>query len=390
MVGHSGAVGAAALQAGGSWFPSVSAAGSLSPDRHGGNAAAVARRLGCRPGQLLDASASLVPLAPPAGLRRALRQAAWRPYPDRDYSDLRAAIAAVHGLDPAWVLPGNGAAELFTWVARDAAALGPSALPSPGFADYGRALACWDGASVAAPLPLDWTDAGPSPWPLAAVRAPVLWITNPHNPTGQLWSRASLAPLLARHALVIVDEAFLPLVPGGEAQSLLPLLADHPNLVVIRSLTKLFAIAGLRLGYALGDPARLARWSRWRDPWPVNGIAAAAGVQLLGDHRAYGRWCARVQAWVAGEGAWLQRRLAALPPVQPLPSAANYLLLHATGAAASLEPLRLALEQRHRILLRDCRSFAGLGEAWLRIGLQSRSANRRIVRAIARELSRDC
>ena len=390
MVGHSGAIGAAALQAGGSWFPSVSAAGSLSPDRHGGNAAAVARRLGCRPGQLLDASASLVPLAPPAALRRALRQAAWRPYPDRDYSELRAAIAAVHGLDPAWVLPGNGAAELFTWVARDAAALGPSALPSPGFADYGRALACWDGASVAAPLPLDWTDAGPSPWPLPPTTAPVLWITNPHNPTGQLWSRASLEPLLARHALVIVDEAFLPLVPGGEAQSLLPLLADHPNLVVIRSLTKLFAIAGLRLGYALGDPARLARWSRWRDPWPVNGIAAAAGVQLLGDHRAYGRWCARVQAWVAGEGAWLQRRLAALPPVQPLPSAANYLLLHATGAAASLEPLRLALEQRHRILLRDCRSFAGLGEAWLRIGLQSRSANRRIVRAIARELSRDC
>jgi histidinol-phosphate/aromatic aminotransferase/cobyric acid decarboxylase-like protein len=243
---------------------------------------------------------------------------------------------------------------------------------------------------VVAPLPLDWAEAGPSPWPLAAAREPVLWITNPHNPTGQLWSRASLEPLLARHALVIVDEAFLPLVPGGEAQSLLPLLADHPNLVVIRSLTKLFAIAGLRLGYALGDPARLARWSRWRDPWPVNGIAAAAGVQLLGDHRAYGRWCARVQAWVAGEGAWLQRRLAALPPVQPLPSAANYLLLHATGAAASLEPLRLALEQRHRILLRDCRSFAGLGEAWLRIGLQSRSANRRIVRAIARELSRDC
>ena len=387
MVGHSGAAGAAALQAGGSWFPPVSATGSPSPDRHGGNAAAVARRLGCQPGQLLDASASLVPLAPPAALRRALRPAAWRPYPDRDYRDLRAAIAAVHGLDPAWVLPGNGAAELFTWAARDAAALGPSALPSPGFADYGRALACWDGAAVVAPLPLDWAEAGPSPWPLAAAREPVLWITNPHNPTGQLWSRASLEPLLARHALVIVDEAFLPLVPGGEAQSLLPLLADHPNLVVIRSLTKLFAIAGLRLGYALGDPVRLARWSRWRDPWPVNGIAAAAGVQLLADHRAYGRWCARVQAWVAAEGPWLQRRLAALPGLRPLPSAANYLLLRSMGAAASLEPLRLALEQRHRILLRDCRSFAGLGEAWLRIGLQGRAGNRRIVAAIARELN---
>jgi histidinol-phosphate/aromatic aminotransferase/cobyric acid decarboxylase-like protein len=119
----------------------------------------------------------------------------------------------------------------------------------------------------------------------------------------------------------------------------------------------------------------------------VNGIAAAAGVQLLADHRAYGRWCARVQAWVAAEGPWLQRRLAALPGLRPLPSAANYLLLRSMGAAASLEPLRLALEQRHRILLRDCRSFAGLGEAWLRIGLQGRAGNRRIVAAIARELN---
>jgi histidinol-phosphate/aromatic aminotransferase/cobyric acid decarboxylase-like protein len=94
----------------------------------------------------------------------------------------------------------------------------------------------------------------------------------------------------------------------------------------------------------------------------------------------------------------LQRRLAALPGLQPLPSAANYLLLRSTGAGAaesggaapgaSLQPLRLALEQRHHILLRDCRSFAGLGEAWLRIGLQNRAGNRRIVSALARELSR--
>ena len=119
----------------------------------------------------------------------------------------------------------------------------------------------------------------------------MLWITNPQNPTGQLWSRQSLEPLLDQHPLVIVDEAFLPLVPGGERQSLVPLLAAHPNLVVIRSLTKLFAIAGLRLGYALGQPQRLARWSGWRDPWPVNALAAAAGEALLTDRSAYGRWC---------------------------------------------------------------------------------------------------
>jgi len=105
---------------------------------------------------------------------------------------------------------------------------------------------------------------------------------------------------------------------------------------------------------------------------------------LLGDPVAYGRWCRRVQRWTAREGAWLQAALAQLPGITPLPSAANFLLLH---GEASLVPLRERLERRHRILLRDCRSFEGLGERWLRIGYQSRSGNRRLLRALQQELA---
>jgi histidinol-phosphate/aromatic aminotransferase/cobyric acid decarboxylase-like protein len=413
-------------------------AGPPAADPHGGNRIAIARRLGCRPEQLLEASASLVPFGPPASLGRALRRAVGgappgplsalaplvsglavlglpgahsepssllRDYPDRDYGALRQVIAAHHRLDPAAVLPGNGAAELFTWAARDAAAAGGSLLPTPGFADYRRALACWGGLWRPLPLPMHWDGAFPQPFPPSASNrdeacreaaafgtspdepAGTLWITNPHNPTGQLWSRSSLEPLLERFALVIADEAFLPLVPGGEAQSLVPLLADHPNLVVIRSLTKLFAIAGLRLGYALADPVRLARWARWRDPWPVNGLAALAGQVLLGDGPALERWLARVQGWVAAEGPWLADQLAAVGGLVPLPSATNYLLVRGelAGQPLALEPLRLALLERHRILVRDCRSFEGLGEGWLRIALLDRGGNRRLLRALRRE-----
>jgi len=185
--------------------------------------------------------------------------------------------------------------------------------------------------------------------------------------------------------LVICDEAFLPLVPDGEQQSLIPLVAKHPNLVVIRSLTKLYGIAGLRLGYAVARPERLQRWAEWRDPWPVNGIALAVGERLLASPRRYHRWCKRVQRWTAKEGAWMEQQLAMLPGITPMPSAANYLLIR---SKQSLVPLREALEQRHRILLRDCRSFEGLGENWLRIGLQSPRNNRRIVRAMRQELQR--
>ena len=353
---------------------------------HGGNLSQEARRLGMQPSQLLDASASLVPFRPPRALRRALAAAiqgpSLRDYPDRSQADLRSAIASWHGLDPELVLAGNGAAELFTWAARDATEAGRNALPQPGFADYSRALACWGGVMEQQPLPLAWGDGWPQPFPLAS-RKPttdVVWITNPHNPTGQLWSRASLEPLLAQYALVICDEAFLPLVLGGEDQSLLPVVADHPNLVVIRSLTKLFAIAGLRLGYAVAAPDRLLRWQRWRDPWPVNGLAIAAGVAVMNDSLGLQRWQQRVQRWVQKEGTWFRGQLEAIPGVQAYPSAANYLLIQ--GEQSLLE-LREQLAQQG-VLLRDCRSFQGLGERWLRIGLQDRRGNQRLLRALQR------
>ena len=355
---------------------------------HGGNRLAVARRLGCRPDQLLEASASLVPFGPPASVRRSLRRAlagaAIRDYPDREHQALRQAIAQRHGLEPAMVLPGNGAAELFTWAGRDAAQAGVSLLPVPGFADYQRALACWQGAWRPLALPLRWSGPFPQPFAAPTEAAAVLWITNPHNPTGQLWSRESLVPLLERFALVIVDEAFLPLVPGGEAQSLLPWVGRCPGLVVIRSLTKLAAIPGLRLGYALADPERLARWAAWRDPWPVNGLAAAAGVALMADRA----WDQRVQGWLAREGPWLAGELAQLPGLVPMASAANFLLVRGerAGQPCSLNGLRLALEQRHRILVRDCRSFTGLGESWLRLAVLDRRGNRHLLGALAQEL----
>ena len=348
---------------------------------HGGEVQQAAQRAGLRPQAFLDASASLAPWSP-RWLRVA--SAAWRDYPDRSQALLRQHLAVLHGTEPSLVLPGNGAAELFTWAARDATLQGLSVLPAPGFADYGRALRCWSGASRQQQLPLTWNEAFPQPFPEPGVGS-VLWICNPHNPTGQLWSRDALEPLLTSYALVICDEAFLPLVSNGEQQSLIPLVAEHSNLVVIRSLTKLYGIAGLRLGYAVAQPQRLQRWDQWRDPWPVNGIALAVGERLLASPHRYRHWCERVQRWTATEGAWMQRKLAALPGITPMSSAANYLLVRANH---SLVPLREALERNHRILLRDCRSFEGMGETWLRIGLQSRRNNRRIVWAMREELKR--
>ena len=131
--------------------------------RHGGNREAAAARLNCRPSQLLDASASLVPWTPRCPR---IDLSFWRDYPDRRQALLRQAIAAMHGVDPDSVLPGNGAAELFTWAARDAAEQGSVVLLAPGFADYRRALQCWSAApGSSSQLALLWDEAGPQPHP---------------------------------------------------------------------------------------------------------------------------------------------------------------------------------------------------------------------------------
>ena len=350
----------------------------------------MAQRLHCSPRQLLDASASLSPFALPFSARVAAWRVAMHPYPDRRFTALRQYIASLNGVDPQSVLPGNGAAELFTWAARDAAELGCSLLPQPGFADYARALDCWGGRRQSLRLPSRWTAQPEQAFPaMTGMNADVVWVTNPHNPTGQFWSRNALESLLQHFSLVICDEAFLPLVPHGEEQSLIPLVSRYPNLVVIRSLTKLYGIAGLRLGYAVAQPERLQRWAQWRDPWPVNAVASAVGQALLRSPERHRACVRRVQRWTAQEGAWLQQQLVALPGIMPMPSAANYLLIRGEheGRPWSLKPLREALETRHHILLRDCRSFEGLDETWLRIGYQSRRGNRRVIRAMRQELS---
>ena len=158
--------------------------------RHGGNRDAVASQLNCATSQLLEASASLVPWSPRFPR---IRLSAWRDYPDRSQALLRELIGVLHHVDPSFVLPGNGAAELFTWAARDAVEQGLSVLPSPGFADYGRALRCWQATSHQQKLPLVWDGAFPQPLPEPGTGS-ALWICNPHNPTGQLWSNASLKP----------------------------------------------------------------------------------------------------------------------------------------------------------------------------------------------------
>tara|TARA_Y100001968_G_scaffold253446_1_gene239123 strand:- start:1996 stop:2841 length:846 start_codon:yes stop_codon:yes gene_type:complete len=280
------------------------------------------------------------------------------------------------------ILPGNGASELFTWAARDAGLNGISSLPAPGFGDYQRALKCWNAPYIYNPLPLSWTDRKPHSFPIKP-KANVLWITNPHNPTGQLWSRSSIEVLLTNYKLVICDEAFISIVPGGEDQSIIDLTKNYKNLIVIRSLTKLFGIAGLRIGYAITHSDRLLKWQEIRDPWPVNNLAINATNMIMTDQKMYRKRLKKIHRWVKEEGKWLHNNFSDFASLNPLPSNTNFQLIKSKVPILNI----LGKLKTRGILLRDCRSFHNLGENWFRISLQTRRNNIKIINTLKKHIS---
>jgi len=355
---------------------------------HGGNLAWAATLAGCSPFSLLDFSASINPLGPPESAIAAIQAHLHhlRHYPNPDYGELRQALGQWHGIPPDWILPGNGAAELLTWAGRELANLEATYLVNPGFGDYTRALAAFGGTVLPLSLPLDGAialQARPFPrvYPLEGRTG--LIVNNPHNPTGYLFSRASLRPLLEQFALVVVDEAFMDFVGPHPAESIAPWVMEFPNLVVIGSLTKFYSFPGLRLGYAIAHPDRLRTWQGWRDPWSVNSLAVAAAIASLQD----AAFQQRTWAWLPEARSQLYEGLQAVPGLKPLAGAVNFLLVQSSRSTLALQHHLL---QQDQILIRDCVSFPALGDRYFRVAVRTQPENQRLLEALQRSVSMLC
>ena len=380
---------------------------------HGGNLVWAAALAGCPPEAILDFSASISPLGPPNSAIAAIYSQVGnlRHYPEPDYSDLRLALGRFHQLSSEWILPGNGSAELLTLAGKELSTLSATSLITPAFSDYYRTLTAYNAKILEFPLSLDsgaglfisslmlndiyqpaptrnWEmgngmekflppgNSTPAPLLLSPPASSGLLLNNPHNPTGRLFSREAILPYLDEYALVVVDEAFMDFVPPDAEQSLIGVVQEYPNLVVLRSLTKFYSLPGLRLGYAIAHPDRLALWQSWRDPWPVNTLAAAAAVAAIQDQE----FQQLTWKWLTPARNQLFQGLASIPGLQPLEGAANFLLVKSQTSTLQLQKKLL---QHHQILIRDCLSFKELGDRFFRVAVRSESDNQRLLTALS-------
>ncbi|YAI81837.1 MAG: threonine-phosphate decarboxylase CobD [cyanobacterium endosymbiont of Rhopalodia sterrenbergii] len=344
---------------------------------HGGNLTWAANQAGCPVTSIIDFSASINPLGPPDSALAAFEQGltAVTHYPDPHYLRLRSALGQSHNISPDWIVPGNGAAELLTWAGRELANLKLTYLIIPGFWDYWRALQGFGAKVKFCPFSWEKKTCSLNLAPVDPQSSGVI-INNPHNPTGKLFHREILLPLLEKFALVVVDEAFMDFLPPHEQQSLIPMVGDYPNLVIVRSLTKFYSIPGLRLGYAIAHPHRLKQWQLWRDPWSVNSLAAAVGEVVINDHE----FQKQTWSWLVASKKGLLRGLSNLKGLQPFPSAANFLLVKTQVPSSQLQQKLL---KKHQILIRDCLNFPGLGDSYFRVAVRTDAENQRLIEALA-------
>lgn len=347
---------------------------------HGGNIAWAAQLAGCAPSLILDFSASINPLGPPnsaiAAIKSNLKDLI--AYPDPNYQQLRTSLSQLHPtLNPDWMMPGNGCAELLTWAGREFSQLEETCLLTPAFSDYQRALKAFQAKVREYPLRdyelsvLDWhrqLESHQSEWAISRG----LLLNNPHNPTGKLWQREQILPWLEQFALVVVDEAFMDFLPNQEQHSLVSVVQDYPNLVILRSLTKFYSLPGLRLGYCVTNPERIKHWQQWRDPWSVNVLAAAAAEAIIQDKD----FQQRTWQWLPRARSQLFQGLLQLPGLRPYQSAANFLLVRSEQPSSQIQEKLL---KQSRCLIRDCLSFPELGDRYFRVAVRTEAENQRLL-----------
>jgi threonine-phosphate decarboxylase len=343
---------------------------------HGAYAATAARFLDVSERDLLDFSQNINPLGvPPKAMeeaQRALLEEAGC-YPDAGYHRLRGALASYLGVSTAKILPTNGGAEALFLAARGARCGGRALILEPTFSEYAAAARAGGLEPVRQVARRRDDGFRLDPDRLGDLQGvSLVFLCNPNNPTGDVLGREEVLDVadrvLGSGAVLVVDEAFADFVPD------ISVVAETGGgLHVTRSFTKFFGIPGLRLGCLVcEDPGCL---QLFQPSWPVNAVAAAAGIAAVEDRAFLDASVASVKR-LREE---LLQGLGTLPGLTAFPGAANFLLVHGPEGLAG----RLA---RRGILVRGCEPFLGLGPGYFRVAVRSTVENERLLAVVREEL----
>jgi threonine-phosphate decarboxylase len=345
---------------------------------HGGNIYDLARRLGCRPGEIVDLSSNVNPLGPPPGLADFLLQHLdeINMLPEVDNRGIIQDYAASLGVSADGLLAGSGSTQ-FIYSIPGVLKLKKALIVGPTYSDYADACRL-HGVSFAFHLSREEQEfqAEIEHIEKEMAGADAVFICNPNNPTGALIPALRLKRLFLRNPNVrfIVDESYLPFVAGGEAESLVG--CGLENVLVLLSISKIYRIPGLRVGFLVAAPATIAALAGCMWPWSVNSLGQAAVRFLTSAGPALGAFVAETRSYLDRQRQELRQQLHSVPGLKLYPSNTSFVLIRLPeGLSAPTVWSRLAEE---RVLIRDCSNFFGLSNRFIRVCPKTAETTRRV------------
>jgi threonine-phosphate decarboxylase len=334
----------------------------------------------------VDFSSNINPLGLPQKALEAIRKNLGQipVYPDSASTALREAIAASFGgITLNNVVVGNGSTELIYLFAETFLEKGEVALmPAPTFGEYENAVRKAGGKPRHLKLPKDFC-IEPNIFSGDIKDAKMAFICNPNNPTSILTPSDVLIEIieeaLEEGVLVFLDEDFLEFVDEEKQVSLIDEINDYPNLFVLRSFTKVFGLTGLRVGYGIASEEVIKLLSKAKIPWNVNCLAQVAASAALTDKEHL----KKTRELVRAERPYLTRELKRINSFKPYPADANFIFVNIRESGFTSAQLKEKMLEEG-VLIRDCSSFRGLDDHYIRVAVKTREENERLLEAFAK------
>lgn len=347
---------------------------------HGGNIWKIAKENGLRLKDIIDFSASINPLGISPNAEAAIKNAVsiLGHYPEPGAEAIIHEMASFHNLPPENILAGNGSSQ-FIYLIPQIFKPQKALLVEPCFSEYRSSLA--NSCAINSFICSEENDFLPDIDKLFAEIKngyDIIYLGNPANPAGAIINKKTILDIAAEckkyKTTLIIDEAFIDFV---EEDSVKREAVLFDNLILIRSMTKFFAMPGLRLGYIIAHDKIINEFKDIMPPWSVNTLAILAGVESLRD-KDYIR---KTREWLASDMPCLMEGLKAVPYIKTYPTKVNYMLVKILFNDITATDIRKQL-LKEGILIRDCGDFIGLDSSFFRVAVRKKEENRLLIDCI--------
>jgi len=345
--------------------------------KHGGNVYKFAKEHQVNVEDIIDFSANINPFGLSDVIKEAIPSMFEKVlnYPDPNYTDLKDVISSFEGIPEEQIILGNGAIECIFLLAEHLKAK-HLIIPVPTFVEYERAFSKYQteiSYYKMSDMILDIDCLIES----FSDQVDAVIICNPNNPTGALVERTALEKLLnytKEHQIaLIMDEAFIDFTDDEDKNTMKTYIDSYSNLIILKSLTKFFAIPGLRLGYLMtGHKELIESINNNRMPWSINSIASQVGELVLKDDL----YIQKTKEWIVKERQWFYNQLSSIDGIYPYTSQGNYIFFKTDGSDLDKQ---LA---KYSIMIRNCNNYEGLSEGYFRVAIKDRNSNLKLISCI--------